>query len=124
MCPAKLTEADLQHALPDMLSSYRLPGLDGTIEIVRDGHGIPHVSATTMHDVFFGQGFATTQDRLWHMDYDRRRAYGRWAEFAGKAAVEGDLLMRKMQIGASVCRDYQALNQEAKMMLDAYSYRV
>lgn len=121
MCPLKLTEADLQRALPDMSSTYRLPGLDGSIEIVRDGYGIPHVRATTMHDVFFGQGFATTQDRLWHMDYDRRRAYGRWAEFAGKAAVEGDLLMRKMQIGASVCRDYQALNQEAKMMLDAYS---
>ena len=97
MCPLKLTEADLQRALPDMSSTYRLPGLDGSIEIIRDGYGIPHVRAATMHDVFFGQGFATTQDRLWHMDYDRRRAYGRWAEFAGKAAAMSFLQRRGME---------------------------
>ncbi|MBM3944272.1 MAG: penicillin acylase family protein [SAR202 cluster bacterium] len=116
-----LTKDDLRRALPDTSSTYRLPGLDGTAEIVRDGYGIPHVRAGTGHDAFFGQGFATAQDRLWHMDYDRRRAYGRWAEFAGKAAVEGDVLMRRLDIAASVRRDYRALNAEAKAMLDAYA---
>ncbi|MDA1188836.1 MAG: penicillin acylase family protein [Chloroflexi bacterium] len=121
MSASTLTKQDLQHALPDTTSTYRLPGLDGAVDIVRDGYGIPHVNATTTHDVFFGQGFATAQDRLWHMDYDRRRAYGRWAEFAGKSGVDGDVLMRKLQIEASVRRDYRALNGEAKAMLDAYA---
>lgn len=116
-----LTKDDLQRGLPDTASTYRLPGLNGAVEIVRDKYGIPHIKATTVHDAFFGQGFATAQDRLWHMDYDRRRAYGRWAEFAGKVALEGDILMRRFQVLASVRRDYRGLAGEAKAMLDAYA---
>ena len=85
-----LTENDLKAALPDTSSPFTLSGLGGPVEIFRDTLGIPHLKAQSTHDAFFGQGFATAQDRLWHMDYDRHRAYGRWAEFAGLDALEGD----------------------------------
>ena len=58
-------------ALPDTVSDMTLPGLEGEIVITRDSYGIPHVKAESEHDAYFGQGFATAQDRLWHMDYDR-----------------------------------------------------
>ena len=77
------TREDLKSALPDTSKTLRLKGLDATVEIYRDKHGIPHVSAQTTNDAFFAQGFVAAQDRLWHMDYDRCRAYGRWAEYAG-----------------------------------------
>ena len=79
-----ITGADLKSSLPDTSGTVRLSGLDGHVDIFRDGFGIPHVRAGSAHDAFFGQGFATAQDRLWHMEVDRRRAYGRWAEYAGK----------------------------------------
>ena len=75
---------DLADALPDISKTVHLKGLDSTIEIHRDAYGTPHVNAHSFHDAFFGQGFATAQDRLWHMDHDRRWAYGRWAEYAGE----------------------------------------
>ena len=84
-------------------------------------HGIPHVRAGTAHDAFFGQGFATAQDRLWHMEHDRRMAYGRWAEVAGDAAVEQDTLMRRLGIGPSVEVDIGAINAETRGMLEAYA---
>ena len=98
-----------------------LPGLDGAVTILRDAHGIPHVRAGTAHDAFFGQGFATAQDRLWHMDHDRRMAYGRWAEVVGDSAVEQDTLMRRLAIGPSVEVDIGAINAETRGMLEAYA---
>jgi penicillin amidase len=111
----------VQAALPDVSNTLQVQGVDGTIEIYRDGYGIAHVRAQTTHDAFFGQGFVTAQDRLWHMDYDRHRAYGRWAEFAGAAAVASDTMMRRFQIGATVQGDYDALDAATRAMLDAYT---
>ncbi len=112
---------DLKSALPDTSKTLQLNGLDASIEIYRDGYGIPHVKAQTVHDAFFGQAFATAQDRLWHMDYDRHRAYGRWAEFAGESGVEQDRMMRRFQIGPTVKADYEAVNSDTRAMLDAYA---
>ena len=115
------TKDDLRAALPDTSTPLRLTGLQGQVKIYRDAYGIPHVKAKTVGDAFFGQGFATAQDRLWHMDYDRRRAYGRWAEYAGESAVEDDLLMRRFQLLPSVKLDYDGVNEETTEMLDAYA---
>lgn len=115
------TKADLQTALPNMSTPLRLPGLDGTATIYRDRYGIPHVQAQTSHDAFFAQGFATAQDRLWHMDCDRRRAYGRWSEFAGPSGLAQDQMMRRFQLGPTVKRDYGAINDTTRAMLDAYT---
>ena len=121
MAGAKLTLANLKAALPDTSRALSLEGAGGEIEIFRDAYGIPHVKASSYHDAFFGQGFATAQDRLWHMDHDRHVAYGRWAELAGESAVEQDVLMRRLGIGPSVEDDSPALNMGAKIMLDAYA---
>ena len=116
-----MTKKDLKAALPDTSKDLRLKGAQGIIEIYRDEFGIPHIRAQTLHDAFFGQGFVTAQDRLWHMDYDRRRAYGRWAEVAGASEVEQDAMMRRFQIGPTVRDDYRAINDGARKMLDAYT---
>lgn len=111
----------LSATLPDVTSPRVVDGLNANVEIFRDSLGIPHVSAQSIADAFFGQGFVTAQDRLWHMDYDRHRAYGRWAEYAGKVALEQDLLMRRFQILPTVKRDYRSVNTDAKAMLEAYA---
>ena len=104
MIEKPITEKELKSALPDTSKTFRLKGIDGPIEIYRDRFGVPHVLAKTVHDAFFGQGLVTAQDRLWHMDYDRRSAYGRLAEVLGASAVEEDKRMRRFQIGATVGR--------------------
>ena len=116
-----MTEADLQAALPDLTSPIRTPGLDAAVEVVRDGWGIPHIRAATTHDAFFAQGFAAAQDRLWHMDYDRHRALGRWAEFAGQHGLAEDRLMRRFDVERAAKADFEVSSPAAKAMLEAYS---
>src|SRR5438128_1254478 len=57
--------------------------LTGDMQIARDARGIPHISARRDDDLFFGYGYAMAQDRLWQMDYLRRKAEGRLSEVLG-----------------------------------------
>jgi penicillin amidase len=90
----------------------------------RDAEGIPHVDASSTHDAFFAQGFVHAHDRLWQMDYDRRRAYGRWSECVGRDGVAADILMRRLRLGASARADYRTVNGETRAMLDSYAMGV
>ena len=116
-----ITTADLENSLPDLTSTMSLSGIDEEIIIIRDNYGIPHVRAKSVDDAFFGQGFATAQDRLWHMESDRRRAYGRWAELVGVQEIESDIMMRKFQIRESSHKDLKACNRETTQMFESYS---
>ena len=49
-------------------------------EIQRDALGIPHIHASSDDDLFFAFGYAMAQDRLFQLDYLRRRGSGRLAE--------------------------------------------
>ena len=116
-----LTEADLLSALPDTTSTLRLDGLMESVEIVRDRFGVPHIRARNEHDAFFAQGFATAQDRLWHMDYDRQRALGRWASWVGPSGLIEDRLMRTMGLEAAALADLSVSSEDATAMITAYS---
>src|SRR5262245_37296259 len=43
-------------------------GLTAPVSVVRDAHGVPHLTAANLEDLFFAQGYVTAQDRLWQMD--------------------------------------------------------
>jgi len=65
----------------------------------RDRHGIPHITAQSVEDALFAQGYVMAQDRLWQMDMLRRLATGTLAEVAGEQALEADLEARRLRIG-------------------------
>lgn len=111
----------LRAAVPELGGTVRVAGVAGEVEIFRDDLGIPHVRAGSVWDAFFGQGFAHAQDRLWQMDYDRRRAAGRWAEWAGPAWVDQDIFMRRLGLPQTAEADYAAFDAETKAMFDAYA---
>ena len=115
------TKQDLKSALPKLEGSVRLKGLEAPVEVHRDGYGIPHVRASNQRDAFFAQGFVTAQDRLWQMEYDRRRGTGRWAEAAGGSMVEQDKAMRRFRLEASAKGDYAAVSGQGRQMLDDYA---
>ena len=106
----RLEARDLEAAIPSHTGTMHLDGLNGTVEVVRDSLGIPHIRAGSVHDAFFAQGYVHAQDRLWQMEYDRRRALGRWAEVAGPTGLEHDILMRRLRLGASAQADYAAFD--------------
>lgn len=68
-------------ALGQAAEDLTLEAPDGTtVTIDRDTWGVPHVTAETEAAVFFGQGFAAAQDRLFQMETFWRTATGRLAE--------------------------------------------
>ena len=118
---AALSAADLQAALPPLDGAITLPGLHSDVRVWRDQWGIPHIRAANETDAWFAQGFATAQDRLWAMEYDRRRAAGRWAEAAGPSAIAQDTQLRRHRLADAARADYAAAGPRAKAMLDAYA---
>jgi len=117
----RITRADLQAALPDVTSTLHLAGVQHPVDIYRDQWGVPHIRAESEADAFFAQGFVTAQDRLWHMDYDRQRALGRWAEWAGARALPEDTLMRTFRLERAAKADWQVSSSAAQAMLEAYT---
>ncbi|MFQ5536264.1 MAG: penicillin acylase family protein [Gemmatimonadota bacterium] len=71
-------------------SVLQVPGLDAPVEIVVDRWGIPHIYASTEHDVFFAQGWNAARDRLFQLELWRRQATGTVAEILGSREVERD----------------------------------
>ncbi|PKB72402.1 MAG: hypothetical protein BZY87_00175 [SAR202 cluster bacterium Io17-Chloro-G6] len=121
MISEMITGQDLKSAIPNLTGTIHLKGLEGTVKVYRDEYGIPRVKAKSETDAFFAQGFVTAQDRLWHMEYDRRRGSGRWAEAVGDQAVSQDTLMRRFRLEASAKADYQVMDTHTKRVFDSYA---
>src|SRR5436305_3680522 len=67
-------------ALPQLDGTISVAGLQSPVSVVRDTHGVPHITAAKLEDLFFAQGYVTAQDRLWQMDLTRRAVGGEMAE--------------------------------------------
>lgn len=67
-----------------------LPQLGAEVSVRYDKYGIPSISAESIHDLFFAQGYIHARDRLWQMDVTRRQTTGRMAELFGKGRVGED----------------------------------
>lgn len=57
-----------------------IPGLDGEVEVIVDERGMPHIYATTVHDLMVVQGYLMARDRFVQMEFLRRNTLGRLAE--------------------------------------------
>jgi penicillin amidase len=69
-------------------------GLSAKLDITVDRWGIPHISAGSVNDAFFGQGYAAEMMRLWQLDITHRRQLGRLAEVFGPNFVPYDRAAR------------------------------
>src|SRR5438876_5809108 len=61
-----------------------------TVTILRDSYGVPHVFATSLKGLYYGDGYAIAEDRLGQMELYRRNARGEMAELVGASAVAAD----------------------------------
>lgn len=112
---------ECRRRVPRLTGSLRLAGLNGSVRVGRDGTGVPHVRAETSQDLFFGFGFATAQDRLFQLDHQRRKARGRLAEVLGEQALESDILHRTLDLSGIAAREWDALPEEVRDLLQAYT---
>jgi len=107
-------------SFPQIDGEIQLDELDAPVDIYRDHMGIPHIYATTQHDLFFAQGYVHAQDRFWQMDFWRHIGAGRVAEmFASQ--VDTDKFLRTLGWSEIAEQEYQALEPEFKAMVNSYT---
>src|SRR5947209_19430203 len=61
-------------SLPQLDGTIAVQGLHAPVNVVRDAHGVPHISAASLEDLFFAQRYVTAQDRPRRPDRTRRKA--------------------------------------------------
>jgi len=111
----------LRGSLPQLDGRVAVAGLGHEVEIVRDRHGVPHITAGSLPDAAFGLGFAHAQDRLWQMETNRRIGAGRLAEVLGKPALSTDLFLRTLGLYRQAEAALAGLPAETREVLDAYA---
>jgi len=99
-----------------------LTGLRAPAEILRDEHGVPHVYASNMHDLFFAQGYVQAQDRWWQMEFWRHTASGRLCELVGKndSALRADIYIRTLGWRRIAEAELAAMDGETRDWLEAF----
>ena len=125
-------------SLAQLDGTITLNGLRAPVSMDRDAHGVPHLTAANLPDLFFAQGYVTAQDRLWQMDLTRRAMGGEMAEIfpggppqpigrftgaplARKTWVDYDKEQRLMRLRAVAERVAQQLSPRDRAFFDAYA---
>lgn len=111
----------LRQSLPQTSGTIQLPGLDGTIDIVRDSDSVPHIFAKSDHDAYFALGYVHAQDRMWQLEMNRRIGNGRMSELFGERTLAIDKFQRTLGYARVVRKSYEVLEEKSKLALNAYA---
>ena len=107
-------------AFPNINETITSDKLSHDVTVIRDEHGIPHISGKTLEDVVFAQGYVHAQDRLWQMELNRRTAKGELSEIFGKIALNTDRTARTFGFTRLGLQDYDSLSDLSKKLVDSY----
>lgn len=99
----------------------RVAGLAGSIQIVRDEFGVPHVWADHERDLWFAVGFLHGQDRAAQLEFVRLLGQGRLAEIAGPRALPLDRLNRALGLGENARRALAQASPELRARAESYA---
>ena len=113
--------AVLRRSYPTVSGTERLGGLEGPAQVVRDESGIPHIYASSEHDLAYVQGYVTASDRLWEMTFLRAIGQARLAEIVGLPALEADKFVRTLGWYRVATREAELLAVETRAFLRAYA---
>jgi penicillin amidase len=105
---------------PALGGPRRLPG-GMPAEIQRDAFSVPHVYAESDEALFFGFGYAMAQDRLFQLDWLRRKASGTLAEVLGRDGLEADTIARTVGLSRIAEAEWTALPAQARALVDAFT---
>lgn len=92
---------------PKTTGNLDLSGLIAPVQIIHEPDGLTHIKAHNLHDLFFAEGVAHAQQRLFQMDLQRRLGEGRLAAVVGKGGLTIDRFFRTLGV-------YQAAQEAVK----------
>jgi len=103
---------------------FAIPGLDGEVEVIVDERGMPHIYATTIHDLMVVQGYLMSRDRFIQMELLRRQVLGRLTEVVGVLAPDpsDDIDQRFFQFENQGRAIYESLPADDRTRLVAEAF--
>lgn len=105
-------------------STASIPGLSGTVRVLRDERGVPHIFAEDDFDAMAALGYVVAQDRLFQLTFIPRAASGRLSEVFGPATIDTDRFLRALGLEWGAQRNYERIRQENGTewrMIEAYT---
>src|SRR5271165_5331072 len=108
-------------ALPQVDGTIQLAGLSQPVIVTRDSLGVPTITATSLNDLFFAQGYVTAQERLWQMDMARRYASGDLAVILGPEFVSVDREQRILGLRQSAEKAVALMDPSEREQFQAYA---
>ncbi|HEX2705670.1 MAG TPA: penicillin acylase family protein, partial [Candidatus Lustribacter sp.] len=106
---------------PETTGTISLPSLTGTVRVLRDARGVPHIYAGNTADLMRAQGFVSAQDRFFEMDLRRHVTAGRLSELVGDAGVATDKVIRTLGWRRIAEQELPKLSADTRQNLDAYA---
>ncbi len=103
------------------VSGVRRTTVSRTVEICRNAQGVPHIFAESNADLFFGFGYAMGQDRLFQLDWLRRKGAGRLSEILGPEGLPPDLLARTVGLHRIAEAEWATLPTETQSLLTSFT---
>ena len=96
--------------------------LSGSVFIATDdSSGAIEVSAKTVEDVLYGQGYIHCAERLFQMDYNRHKAAGTLSQHIDATKVLSDKWARTLDVSGLALKDLQVQSEQEMSYLEAYS---
>ncbi|MFZ0661901.1 MAG: penicillin acylase family protein [Acidobacteriaceae bacterium] len=112
---------EMRATLPQLDGQLRVQGLTAPVTVRRDQHGVPHIQAANLDDLFAAQGYVAAQDRLWQMDMARRMASGTVAEILGSSYLKHDRMERTLLIRETAERIVANLSNTDRRYFEDYA---
>lgn len=97
-----------------------IAGLSGPVTITRDKHAVPHITGSSVEDVFSALGFVHAQERLWQMDVTRMAGRGRLSELFGDKTIATDVFIRTLGLYEAAQSSADSLAPADRAKVDAY----
>src|SRR5262250_1859227 len=98
----------------------KTPGLQESVEILRDSNGVNHIYAKNEHDLFFAQGYHAAQDRLFQFEIWRRQATGTMAEILGPKELKRDIGTRLHMFRGDLKAELNWYHPRGEAIISAY----
>ena len=110
-----------RQSLPLLDGEVQVAGLSGPVEVIFDGHGVPHVYAAGAEDAWFVAGLLHARDRLWQMELYRRAASGRLSEVLGEVTLPIDRRFLTLQLRKAAEDEWRAAPPAVRQALLRYA---
>ncbi len=94
--------------------------LSKPVDILIDGHGIPHIRAGAFLDAFVAQGWNAARDRLWQIDIWRKRGLGLLSADFGPGYLEQDRASRLLLYRGAMAREWGMYSKDDKAICEAF----